>query len=147
MYCSVNNITCCDDFNNLCCTSWFTLSPSSNVSIFNRYCLFLFSTLCCCSRFDTGKFFIISFSCISKKYFLFLGASFFRWFICNKCLCTTSSIGFLCHSTNMYALFFKLSSKKFHLVSVLYYYGMKRAAYRLSDPHFYQSSKWLQNLW
>jgi hypothetical protein len=33
------------------------------------------------------------------------------------------------------------------LVSVLYYYGMKRAAYRLSDPHFYQSSKWLQNLW
>jgi len=31
--------------------------------------------------------------------------------------------------------------------SVLYYYGMKRAAYRLSDPHFYQSSKWLQNLW
>jgi hypothetical protein len=47
----------------------------------------------------------------------------------------------------MYALFFKLSSKKFHLVSVLYYYGMKRAAYRLSDPHFYQSSKWLQNLW
>ncbi|CAF2719013.1 unnamed protein product [Rotaria sp. Silwood2] len=31
--------------------------------------------------------------------------------------------------------------------SVLYYYGMKRAAYRLSDPHFYQSSKWLQDLW
>lgn len=31
--------------------------------------------------------------------------------------------------------------------SVLYYYGMKRAAYRLSDPHFYQSSKWLQGLW
>lgn len=32
-------------------------------------------------------------------------------------------------------------------LSVFYYYGMKRAAYRLSDPHFYQSSKWLQNLW
>jgi len=31
--------------------------------------------------------------------------------------------------------------------SVMYYYGMKRAAYRLSDPHFYQSSRWLQNLW
>jgi len=31
--------------------------------------------------------------------------------------------------------------------SVIYYYGMKRAAYRLSDPHFYQSSRWLQNLW
>ncbi|CAF1518098.1 unnamed protein product, partial [Didymodactylos carnosus] len=31
--------------------------------------------------------------------------------------------------------------------SVFYYYGMKRAAYRLSDPHFYQSSRWLQSLW
>ncbi len=40
-----------------------------------------------------------------------------------------------------------LSLNKIYLVSVLYYYGMKRAAYRLSDPHFYQSSKWLQNLW
>ncbi|CAF3371133.1 unnamed protein product [Rotaria socialis] len=32
-------------------------------------------------------------------------------------------------------------------ISPLYYYAMKRAAYRLSDPHFYQSSKWLQDLW
>ncbi|CAF5016609.1 unnamed protein product, partial [Rotaria magnacalcarata] len=31
-------------------------------------------------------------------------------------------------------------------ISPLYYYAMKRAAYRLSDPHFYQSSKWLQDL-
>ncbi|CAF1369499.1 unnamed protein product [Adineta steineri] len=31
--------------------------------------------------------------------------------------------------------------------SAFYYYAMKRAAYRLSDPHFYQSSKWLQNIW
>jgi hypothetical protein len=44
---------------------------------------------------------------------------------------------------------FDLNEKltKFLLVSVFYYYGMQRAAYRLSDPHFYQSSKWLQNLW
>ncbi|UJR23093.1 hypothetical protein I4U23_026116 [Adineta vaga] len=31
--------------------------------------------------------------------------------------------------------------------SAIYYYTMKRAVYRLSDPHFYQSSKWLQKIW
>jgi len=50
-----------------------------------------------------------------------------------------------CMSKQISFLYFE--STKFHLVSVLYYYGMKRAGYRLSDPHFYQSSKWLQNLW
>lgn len=46
-----------------------------------------------------------------------------------------------CFNYDLLILLYKIS------VSVLYYYGMKRGAYRLSDPHFYQSSKWLQDLW
>lgn len=91
---------------------------------------------------------IISCLYISKSNFL--GSSFCGQFIYDKCFCTTSSLGSLCHTTDMYVqinFILILSSKIFDLVSVLYYYGMKRAAYRLSDPHFYQSSKWLQNLW
>lgn len=57
MYCSVNYITCCYGFNNICCSSWLTLSSTSNVSFFNHYCMFLFSTLCCCSRSYTRKYY------------------------------------------------------------------------------------------
>ncbi|CAF1654357.1 unnamed protein product [Adineta ricciae] len=31
--------------------------------------------------------------------------------------------------------------------SAFHYYAMKRAAYRLSDPNFYQSSQWLKKIW